>query len=299
MTILLELDELRALEPPVCLVDARLAKDYATGHIPGALHLDTFEFANERTEGNQFDAVLDTWQQMFHAAGLRRDESVVFYDAGTENRAARPALMLRALGHERVHVLHGGMAGWLDAGGALSGGAPRREPTRWPRGANPGAVVGIDTVREILGRPEVVLLDVRSDEEWEGKKEMQGNPRLGRLPGARHLEWRSLIVRRDAWPDGTGSPRDGDQLLFRLHNPAALRAMLAAVGVEDDTEVMLYCQKSHRASVVFIALEALGIRNARVYAGSFREWSRRTDLPIEEGDRALPESLAAAPEALG
>ena len=290
MTILVELEEMDKLEPSLCLVDARLAEDYEVGHIPGALHLDTFEFANERTEGVGLDAVLGQWQDMFHDAGIQREESVIFYDAGTENRASRPALMLRALGHERAHVLHGGMAGWLDAGGDTSVGALRREPSSWARGPEPSLVVGVDAVREVLGRPDVVLLDVRSDEEWEGKKQMQGNPRLGRLPGARHLEWRSLIQRRSIWPEGAGTPRDGDSLLFRLHEPAVLREKLEAIGIGADTEVMLYCQKSHRASVVFVALEALGIQRARVYAGSFREWSRRRDLPLEEAP------LSGAPE---
>ncbi|MDA8290936.1 MAG: rhodanese-like domain-containing protein [Actinomycetota bacterium] len=286
MGTLVELEELDELEPPLCLVDARLAEDYEVGHVPGALHLDTFEFANERTEGADLDALLRQWQQMFHDAGIRREESVVFYDAGTENRASRPALMLRALGHDRAHVLHGGMAGWLDAGGDTSVTSQRREPSSWARGTTSGFLVGVDAVREVLGRPDVVLLDVRSDEEWEGTKQMQGNPRLGRLPGARHLEWRSLIQRRSTWPQGAGTPRDGDSLLFRLHEPAALREKLAAVGLDADTEVMLYCQKSHRASVVFVALEALGIERARVYAGSFREWSRRSDLPLDEAPLA-------------
>ncbi len=279
--ILIEPEDLGRLEPPICLVDARLAQDYESGHIPGALHLDTFEFANERTEGQELHDVLGEWHEMFLGAGIRDDETVVFYDAGTENRGARPALMLRALGHERSHVLHGGMAAWLESGGPVTRDALHRDPSGWERRLGFDAVVGLDAVQEVLGREDVVLLDVRSDEEYAGTKAMQGNPRLGRLPGARHLEWRSLLEHRAHWPEGTGTPRDGDRLLYRFLEPDELWKRLAAVGVGPDSEVMLYCQKSHRASVVFVALEALGLCRARVYAGSFREWSRRLDAPVE------------------
>lgn len=280
MSILLELDAVDRLSGPVCFVDARIEADYAEGHIPGALHLDTFEFANERTEGAELANVLAAWHAMFLGAGLRPDENVVFYDAGTENRSARPAVMLRALGHERTHVLHGGMAAWLDAGRPASTGRLQRPASAWPAGDPPAWLVGFDAVVDVLARPEVVLLDVRSDEEYAGTKAMQGNPRLGRIPGARHLEWRSLIERRASWPVGTGTPRDGDTLLFRFLADGALRERFAAAGVGEASDVVLYCQKSHRASVVYVALEALGLASPKLYAGSFREWSRRVDAPV-------------------
>jgi len=44
--------------------------------------------------------------------------------------------------------------------------------------------------------------------------------------------------------------------------------------------VIVYCQKSHRACTVYLALERLGYAKAKVYPGSFREWSRRSDLPV-------------------
>lgn len=282
MSILVEVADLEGLDPPPCFVDARLAIDYIAGHIPGALHLDTFEFANERTEGSELDVVLSAWHQMFLDAGIRRDESVVFYDAGTENRSARPAVMLRALGHESAYVLHGGMTAWLESGGPTSTGHMKRPPSSWARAESPPSwLIGFDTVSDLLGRRDVVLVDVRSDEEYAGVKVMQGNPRLGRIPGARHLEWRSLLERRASFPEGAGTPRDGDTLLFRFRSPAELWKLLGDAGVGAGTDVVLYCQKSHRASVVYVALEALGFSGARVYAGSFREWSRRLDAPVE------------------
>jgi thiosulfate/3-mercaptopyruvate sulfurtransferase len=189
--------------------------------------------------------------------------------------------MMRALGHEHSHVLHGGLARWIEGGGALSATSERRARESWERRPGFAALVGLDAARAVLERSDVVLLDVRSEAEYAGDVSMQGNPRLGHLPRARHLDWRSLIEHRTQWPDGAGTPRDGDQLLYRLLPPDALWERLSSVGIGPDTEVMIYCQKSHRASVVYVALETLGVRTACVYAGSFREWSRRPDVPIE------------------
>jgi len=47
--------------------------------------------------------------------------------------------------------------------------------------------------------------------------------------------------------------------------------------------VIIYCFKGARASNTFVALEEAGIRDVRIYFGSWNEWSREAALPIEEG----------------
>jgi len=43
-----------------------------------------------------------------------------------------------------------------------------------------------------MGRPDRVLLDVRSDNEWTGTNAM-GTKRGGRIPSAVHLEWTNTV----------------------------------------------------------------------------------------------------------
>ena len=60
-------------------------------------------------------------------------------------------------------------------------------------------------------------------------------------------------------------------------------AECATVGITPDTPVVVYCFKGARASNTFVALEEAGIRNVRIYFGSWNEWSRDPALPIEDG----------------
>ena len=285
MALLVEVSELGALPEPVLFVDARVLADYEQGHIPGAIHHDTFEFANEETDGENLDLVVDAWRQMFCSVGITLEGSVVFYDVGTENRAARPAFMLHHMGHPHSHVLHGGMTAWLESGGAVSTEQTVRPAVSWEvpvHDRRHGIVIGIDEVSSRLGRDDVVFLDVRDEPEYEGVRKMQDNPRLGRIPGAVSFEWAHFLRRRDEFPPEAGTPRGETFVLDRLRPAEDLRLELAKAGVESaDTEVVIYCQKSHRASLVYVVFDALGYRNGHVYAGSFREWSRREDLPVE------------------
>jgi thiosulfate/3-mercaptopyruvate sulfurtransferase len=285
--MLIDIDSLDAMGR-VLFVDARIREDYEAGHIPGALHLDTFGYTNENTRDAVIAERLSDWQGMFVSVGITADDTVVFYDVGTENRCARPAFMLSAMGHERVYVLHGGMCAWIDSGrdvssvevsrAAVDRAALRiREDARFRE-----RLIGIDGVTRVLASGAVKLLDVRPSIEFMGKLCVQDNPRLGHIPGARSFEWSRFLRGRENYPRQAGTARAGGMLFERFRPWQEVSDALRAMGFSDrEDEVVVYCQKSHRASNTFLALERLGYVNAKVYIGSFREWCRHSSVPVE------------------
>ena len=53
--------------------------------------------------------------------------------------------------------------------------------------------------------------------------------------------------------------------------------------ISQTTPVYLYCFKGARASTPFLALKNAGVKDVRMYFGSWNEWSRDPALPIDEG----------------
>jgi len=266
--LLIDRDWLDRQTSPALLIDARPAEDYAQGHLPGAINLDTFFYVNEHTDPAGLRQIEADWARMLGEAGITPRDTVVFYDAGTQNYAPRGAFMLRYLGHRASHVLHGGIAGWRAAGREVTTEPPERKPTpgaSYPINARRELIATADDVAAALHDPNVTVVDVRAIEEYRGERQMQGNPRLGRLPGVAYVEWTSLLEEKDRYKD-----------------PAEMRRILAEAGVAPEKGVIVYCQRSHRATNTYTALEHLGYPNVRVYIGSFYEWSRREDLPVEQ-----------------
>ena len=59
---------------------------------------------------------------------------------------------------------------------------------------------------------------------------------------------------------------------------------LNAAGATADKRVISYCHIGQQATVVYFAARLLG-RDARLYDGSWDQWSRMPELPIETGRR--------------
>jgi len=276
--ILISPEDLLALKTsePVVLIDTRDAETYAAGHIEGAVNLrEIFTFlATSTAEGVQ--ALKDSFIRQFGAIGLSGAETAVFYEDALNSgygQSCRGYYILTWLGYPKVRVLNGGFSAWKVAGLPSSTVVPN--PVAKPFPANlPGSdvMVSLDDVKAVLGT-STVLLDVRDVDEWIGDSSSPYGkdfaPRKGRLPGAKWIEWYRFMK-----PTAQGP-------LFK--SPDEVRAECASVGIKQDDQIYLYCFKGARASNTFLALKQAGFKDVRMYFGSWNEWSRVPDLPIEEG----------------
>jgi thiosulfate/3-mercaptopyruvate sulfurtransferase len=277
--VLITPEELSALmaSEPVVLIDTRDPKNYAAGHIPNAVNIhDIFTYlATSTPEG--MEELKGKFADAFGAAGLSGEETAVVYEQSMSTgfgQSCRGYFMLSFLGYPKVKVLHGGVAAWTTQGRPLSTAV--NKPVRKTFPIDPKAadiMIDAKTMLDAVGNPDIVKLDVRDVEEWVGTSSSPYGkdfcPRKGRIPGARWLEWYRMMK---PTPEGT-----------RLKAPEEIMAECATVGVTPETPVYLYCFKGARASNTYLALKEAGVKDVRMYFGSWNEWSRDPSLPIEEG----------------
>ena len=103
--------------------EGKLGRDaYAGGHIPGAVFFDIDEIADHTTDLPHMLPAPDAFAAAAGRLGLRRDASVVVYDAQGIFSAPRVWWTLRTMGFAKVFVLDGGLTKWRAEGRPLETG---------------------------------------------------------------------------------------------------------------------------------------------------------------------------------
>ena len=262
---------------PCAIIDTRTSKAYGESHIPGAVNLhDIFTYlATSTLEG--IAELKGKFETEFGAAGLSGKETAIIYEQSMNTgfgQSCRGYFLLQYLGYPQIKVLHGGYEAWTAAGMPTSSQPAAPEPKIFPS-SEAGTSLMMDTADMLAAVKDksVVKLDVRDIDEWIGESSSPYGkdfcPRKGRIPGAKWIEWYRMMK-----PTPTGS---------MLKNKEEVLAECATVGITPETPVALYCFKGARASNTYLALKEAGVKDVKIYFGSWNEWSRDPALPIEEG----------------
>lgn len=262
---------------PTVIIDTRSPDAYAAGHIPGAVNMhEIFTYlATSSREG--LEELRSRFSEAFGAAGLSGEEVAVIYEQSMNTgfgQSCRGYFLLQFLGYTKAVVLHGGFEAWTAEGLPVTTEVPTPAPKTFPVDASASSVMlTAQDMLDAVGNDAIVKLDVRDVDEWVGTSSSPYGidfcPRKGRIPGAVWLEWYRMMKPGESAP------------VFK--SKEELQAECATVGIDADTPVYLYCFKGARASNTYVALKEAGVKDVRLYFGSWNEWSRDPELPIETG----------------
>ena len=271
-TLALHLDD-----PAFAIIDCRYKLDdgswgereHAAAHIPGAMYADLGrDLAGPRNGTNGRHPLPDphVLARTFGRLGIASGGQAVAYDQENGMYASRLWWLLRWLGHDAVAVLDGGFAKWKAEGRATQSGVEQREPREFAGSPRVDMSVGVGQVASRVGTSEWQLVDARAPERYRGDTEpIDKTP--GHIPGAaNHFFQRNL--------DEHGLFRTPEELRVRLKE---------SLGDTPAEQVVSYCGSGVTACHNLLALEHAGLKGAKLYAGSWSEWSSDPSRPVEKG----------------
>jgi len=242
------------------IIDPRPRVKYLQGHVPRAVNLPLSEAYDKETLSILSEERL---AEILGKAGVDTNSTVALYDSYDGQSASMLAWLLEYLGHPRVMILSYYLEGWVKHGGQILYRPVPAEPKSFRQNLGHR---GRALINEVLQRGNAKLLDLRSEEEFQGK--ISTESRSGHIPGAVSLPWTRLIGKE-----------------FEFFRPQQeQRESVTATGVDSSDRLITYCSNGPRAAVGYVALQQLGFENVQVYDGSFHEWARKPNLPLEEGN---------------
>lgn len=209
--------------PKVRIIDARPPDQYAAGHIPGAVNLSGFGGIPRAANGDMASA--EDFARVAGSLGIGNDVTLVVYDAPSQ-MMGMVAWAFLYYGHQDVRLLDGGYHKWTQEGRPVSTQATSYPQTVFSAKPVEAIYCSLSQAKSSHGRPQTVFWDTRSQAEYEGTATGFGAPppRLGRIPGAIHLEWIELLD-----PDNK-----------TLKPAAELRSLLESRRITPDFEIGTY-----------------------------------------------------------
>jgi thiosulfate/3-mercaptopyruvate sulfurtransferase len=278
MSPLIEINDAALNSPETIIIDARGGKDsyqrYLAGHLQHAIYADLDKHLaatvtdpsiggrHPLPDINDFAALLGSW-------GITPKSHVVVYDDKSgANSAARLWWMLKAIGHQKVQVLNGGLQAAINAGIPLSTEEYTPVATEpYPVSKEYSNIVDIEETGAAAQDKERLVIDVRETPRYLGQTEPI-DLIAGHIPGAINLPY---INNLDA--EGKFLPAD---VLRKTYDKA-----LSNIQPEN---VIVHCGSGVTACHTLLGMEYAGIHGAKLYVGSWSEWSRR-GLPINTDQR--------------
>jgi thiosulfate/3-mercaptopyruvate sulfurtransferase len=244
-------------------------EEYLAGHIPGAVYAHLNEdLSSERTgrNGRHPLPAVDALAATLSRFGIDRDTQVVVYDQDAGLFASRLWWLLKYLGHDAVALLDGGWAKWTRERRPTRSGPESRRATAFIPSPKPEMRIAIDDVMARLEDRATLLVDARATDRFEGRAETI-DPVAGHIPGAINHFYKWNVT-----DEGTMRPAD------------VLRENFERVlGGRTPDQAVMYCGSGVSACHNLLAMEHAGLPGAKLYPGSWSEWSSDPSRPIETG----------------
>ena len=199
--------------------------------------------------------------------GIASGVQVVAYDQDNGMFASRLWWLLRWMGHHDVAVLDGGFARWIADQRPTTAGRETRPARAFAGSPRADMVAGVEEVARLSAQGAAGaarLVDARAPERYRG--EVEPIDRVpGHIPGAINDHFMQNV-------DERGMFRSPDALRMRLTG--------ALAGARPD-DAIFYCGSGVTACHSLLALDVAGLPGARLYPGSWSEWSSDPSRPVE------------------
>lgn len=249
----------KMMDPKCIIIDARTDKEFKEVHIRNAVNIPITDLS----EAEPIDGILKSKEEIakiLSANGVSPDKEIYLY-CTKGNNAGRMYWILKMMGAQNVKLIDGNLDAWKAERKPVTKNPTIIKPAVFPAKMDTKSLASIDDVKSKMTASSAVLVDARADAYYNGT-----DPKSkGHIKGA-------ISISSDLLKDDAGL----------LKPSAELKKLFESNGVTKDKEVILYCQTSTRAGLLYTVLTSvLNYTNVKVYDGAYNEWTAKGNSVVQ------------------
>lgn len=248
------------LNNPKCIViDARSEKEFKEVHIRNAVNIP-IEILSSKEPVEGLLKSKDEVAKIFAENGVSPDMEIYLY-CSKGNNAGRMYWILKMMGASNVKMIDGNLDAWKAGRKPVTKNPTIVKASNFPASMDTKSLLSTDAVKAKMSSAGVVLVDARADAYFNGTDPKSN----GHIKGA-------VSINSDVLKDDAGL----------LKSAAELKKIFESKGVSKDKEVILYCQTSTRAGLLYAVLTSvLNYPNVKVYDGAYNEWVAKGNTVVK------------------
>jgi thiosulfate/3-mercaptopyruvate sulfurtransferase len=240
--------------------------EYEARHIPGAVFFDIDEIADTGSDLPHMLPSPEKFAARVRKLGLGDGNRIVVYDQHGMMSAARVWWTFRVFGHKDVAVLDGGLPKWLREGRPVEDRPAQPRERHFTARLNHLMVRDATQIKRNLRDHREQVVDARSAGRFNGSEpEPRPGLRSGHIPGSFNVPYATLL----------------DPAMQTFLPGEAIAARFHGAGVDLAKPIVTSCGSGVTAAVLAFALHLIGHADVALYDGSWAEWGRPGDTPVE------------------
>lgn len=242
--------------------------NYAAGHLKGAFfvdvnaHLADIKLSAKDGGRHPLPSAKKFCTTLAELGISRKSHVVIYDDKQGANAAARFWWMLKAVGHEKVQVLDGGIDAAVSAGFPLSDSPERIERGKYECAQWNLPVADLVEVEKASGDQSFLIIDVREPARYNGEIEPYDKI-AGHIPNAKNIYFGENLNEKGCFlkPEMLREKYEKQLKNFPKEN------------------IIVHCGSGITACHTLLALDYAGFEIPKLYVGSWSEWASN-NLPI-------------------
>lgn len=256
-------------DPSIIILHVGKKDEYDEAHIPGATLFPIMDIFQPPSENLNHEIPPSAQLiDVVRSIGINDDSRIIlYYSENWLTVATRAYLTFDYIGlGEQTSILDGGLAQWLEEDRTTTDNIIESSEGKITLQINEEALVDVNWMKENLRNPEVVLVDGRPEEFYNGSEKEDHIAKFGHITGAISIPFNEITT---------------EEVAYKFKDTKELEKLFLESGVKQGATIVIYCNTGVWATLVYFTAKYLGYKT-RFYDGSFEEWARDDTLPVTE-----------------